>query len=803
MKIIVKNFRCYRSQTFEFDSKGLFLISAKSGSGKSTILMAINFALYGSNAKVCTFGEQSCSVEFEFSPSFKIIRTKKPNRLVVNDLYEDEVGQKIINETFGEHFNITGYIAQNALNSFMIMSATEKLEFLETYAFQNIDLQQIKNKCKTEINTYFTEWTKLQAQRETAEKELDALEEPEFVEFPFKSKNKELSIKNEHTRLLNSTKKCAKLKKNLSEVQKELNDLQILNSYKKSKFESIDTVQSNLLFLEKQLDELAFCGDEILKKYKTSLKNVQTFRELEELKVSFEKDKIRLQDMFQNEQTEKQLQLEKIDISLWIDYSKEECEEMIKDFKETISDVENMKNLQKQIDNLETIDIESLENKIEVQRNLLTEKKELYDIEVKQSTLFSCPSCSAELYFESNKTLCLKRKNGLNADISVLKDEISEITKQIKLLEHNLFSAKDNNHRKVNLEKKLLSIQNKYDENMNFDTDFVKDLQEIKQYYATHLNLQNKKDELLKSGFSSSYTYLSKDVAKQEKKIQEYAFIQSMNETMNESELVEIIQKEELNKSRLNDINEKIKSLTKEKENNNELIKQKETIYLQKYNNISNENDLEYKINTLITEITEVEKEILIFQKNLEQINKWKKYEEEKQVYQKRHDYYLEVEAKEKKIGQRYSSSQQLKQHILEAESIAVSHIVDNINFHASNYLNEFFIDNPISVNLSCFKEVKKTSKPQINVEVFYKEMQCDLNTLSGGELARVILAFTLSLAEIFNSPLLLLDEICASLDEEMTTIVFSSIKEHFKDIPILAISHQCTEGIFDKVIKL
>jgi ABC-type transport system involved in cytochrome bd biosynthesis fused ATPase/permease subunit len=81
--------------------------------------------------------------------------------------------------------------------------------------------------------------------------------------------------------------------------------------------------------------------------------------------------------------------------------------------------------------------------------------------------------------------------------------------------------------------------------------------------------------------------------------------------------------------------------------------------------------------------------------------------------------------------------------------------------------------------------------------------MQCDLNTLSGGELARVILAFTLSLAEIFNSPLLLLDEICASLDEEMTTIVFSSIKEHFKDIPILAISHQCTEGIFDKVIKL
>lgn len=803
MKIILKNFRCYRSQTFEFDEKGLCLISAKSGTGKSTILMAINFALYGSNAKLCTFGEQSCSVEFQFTPTFIIKRSKKPNRLVVNDLYEDEVGQKIINEKFGENFNITGYIAQNALNSFMIMNATDKLEFLEKYAFHNIDLQQIKNKCKTEINSYYTEWTKLQALRENAEKELDALEEPEFVEFPFKSKNKELSIKNENTRLLNSTKKCAKLKRNLSESQKELNDLQVLNSYKKSKFESIDSLQNNLLLLQKQVDEFTFCGDEELKKYKMSLKNVQSYRELEDLKVSFEKDKTRLQDMFENEQIERKKQLEEINNSLWKDYTKEECEDMIKDFKETIVDIENIRNLRKQIDNLVCNDIDLLENELETQRNLLSEKKELLDVEVKQSNLFACPSCSAELYFENNKTLCLKRKNTSNTDISLLKDEINGITKKIKQLEHNLFTAKDNNQRRLLLEKKVLSIENKYDDNMNFETDYANDLQEIKQYYNTHLNLQNKKDELLKSGFSSSYSYLEKDIARQEKKLKEYASIQSLNETMTESELIQIIQKEESNKSKLRDTDDKIKSLTKEIENNNQLIEQKESIYLQKYNNIANDYELEEKVNNLLKEIKDIEDEIVIFEQNLEQINKWRKYEEQKQIYQKRHDYYIEIEQKEKKIGQRYSSALQLKQHILEAESIAVSHIVDNINFHASNYLNEFFIDNPISVNLSCFKEVKKTSKPQINVEVFYKEMQCDLNTLSGGEFARVILAFTLSLAEIFNSPLLLLDEICASLDEEMTTIVFTSIKEHFQDIPILAISHQCTEGIFDKVLKL
>jgi exonuclease SbcC len=805
MRIIVKNFRCYRNQTFEFDEKGLFLISAKSGSGKSTILMAINFALYGSNAKLCTFGEQSCSVEFDFSQSLKIKRTKKPNRLVVNDLYEDEVGQKIINDLFGEHFNITGYIAQNALNSFMIMNPTDKLEFLETFAFQDIDLQQIKNKCKTEINSYYTEFTKLQAMRETAENELNALEEPVVVDFPFKTKNRELSIKNENTRLLNGTKKCGKLKKILGDTQKELNDLQILNSYKKSKFESIETLSKNLKILKEQKNVITYCGDEQLKKHKLSLQNIQSYREIEELKITVEKDKNRLLDIFNNEQVEKNTQLEKINNSLWIDYSQEECEDLIKDYKETINDTENIKNLEKQLESIDVYDIDNIQNEIETLKNLLMEKKELYDIEVKQSTLYKCPSCSSELYFESNKTLCLKKKVQPN-DISILKKEIDIMNKKLKQLEDNLFSARDNNQRKISIEKKVKLIKNKYADDMNFDSDFKRDLQEIKQYYTSQLTLQNKRDELNNSGFSSSYYYLEKDITKQEEKIKKYestASIQYLNETMNENQLIEIIQAEEMNKGKLANIDDKFDSTQTEYDYNLQLIEQKETIYLQKYNLIANENDLAIKINKFENEIGEVESEILSFQKNLEQVEKWKKYEEEKQIYVKRHEHFIEIEKREKKIGQKYSSALQLKQHILEAESIAVSHIVNNINFHASNYLNEFFIDNPISVNLSCFKEVKKTNKPQINVEVFYKEMQCDLNTLSGGELARVILAFTLSLAEIFNSPLLLLDEICASLDEEMTTIVFSSIKEHFKDIPILAISHQCTEGIFDKVIKL
>jgi len=161
------------------------------------------------------------------------------------------------------------------------------------------------------------------------------------------------------------------------------------------------------------------------------------------------------------------------------------------------------------------------------------------------------------------------------------------------------------------------------------------------------------------------------------------------------------------------------------------------------------------------------------------------------------------LKEKEEKSKNKYNASKLLLEKIIESESIAMVNIVDTINLHSQVYLENFFPDNPIVVNLCCFKETKKNSKPQINVEISYKGSDCDITNLSGGETSRVILAFTLALAEIFNVPLLMLDECTASLDSESTSIVFDTIKEHFKNKNVLVVAHQCTEGIFDKIIKI
>ena len=81
--------------------------------------------------------------------------------------------------------------------------------------------------------------------------------------------------------------------------------------------------------------------------------------------------------------------------------------------------------------------------------------------------------------------------------------------------------------------------------------------------------------------------------------------------------------------------------------------------------------------------------------------------------------------------------------------------------------------------------------------------MECDLNMLSGGELARIILAYTLALSEIFNTPLLMLDECTASLDQDLTSDVFETIKDNFKGKLVLIVAHQIITGTFDNVIKV
>ena len=167
-----------------------------------------------------------------------------------------------------------------------------------------------------------------------------------------------------------------------------------------------------------------------------------------------------------------------------------------------------------------------------------------------------------------------------------------------------------------------------------------------------------------------------------------------------------------------------------------------------------------------------------------------------------------DLRKREKKIRTSLASANKLKDKVSEAETIAISNIIDSINLYAQSFLEVFFEDDPITVTLQPFKEVKKGTskaelKPQINVAIHYKDHDCDLNSLSGGELQRVTVAFNLALAEMFSTPIVLLDECTSSLDQNLTNNIVTGIRENFKDKAVLLIAHQVVTGLFDDVVNV
>lgn len=149
--------------------------------------------------------------------------------------------------------------------------------------------------------------------------------------------------------------------------------------------------------------------------------------------------------------------------------------------------------------------------------------------------------------------------------------------------------------------------------------------------------------------------------------------------------------------------------------------------------------------------------------------------------------------------------AEELNAAVLEAESLALVTLVNEINENAAAYLDAFFADDPIEVSLKTFSEVKSTkkTKPCIKTEIQYKGNDITLDALSGGEQARVIIAFTLALGDIRQSPVVMLDEVTANLDAHLTETIFDTVKSATTGKVVMAVAHQCVDGIFENIIKI
>lgn len=814
MKLKLINFKCYLEKTFEFDDNKFILISASSGSGKSTILMAIQYALYGIGSNVKHYGKTNCSVEFEYD-GMKIIRTKK-KRVIVNDEFEDDIAQNIINKKFGDAFNVTSYIAQSALNSFILMNPTSKLEFLEKFAFKDVNLIEIKNKCKNLINQKNEELNKTIYQLEMAKNILSELNEPEVIKCPFKCKDKEMYekyVKNEQIKNTNCDKRIKKSKDTINKIQKEINDLNILNSYIESKNDFINCLSDELDNLSIEDLNIVYQGDDKLKEYKERLNILLSRKEFETLNNKYKEDIKKLEEMKIEEIQKYKKEITSIESKLWIEHTKEECESSIKDTKDFLKDAKRVSFLQKQID--DCISYEDLENfkiKLENYRSELDSKKKKLEILKQQGKIYSCPSCKSKLHFKEDK-LCfnnIKELNVENIDEKEILEYIKNLNNKIKKLELDIPNEENKIIQQTKIQKEINSILSQYEDELN-EINIEDDLQVLENYYKTQLRLEDKKetvDQSLKNEeFSSSYKLFEKDLLRLKQKIKKLDIIENiLDEKYSEEELRNIIIEEQNIKERLERVLEKRKKIKEDKLKYNNQIEELKNKHIIKYSLIQSIDDLNIIINENKNIINENQTKKEKCSETLENIEKYNNYLTQIEKYQSLKNKIKDLEDKEKDEKKRYNAALLFKENILQAESIAIYNIIESINIHAQTYLDNFFVDNPIIVKLLSFKEAKndnKLDKAQINIEIDYKGYECDLNDLSGGEISRIVLAFTLALCEMFNSQILLLDECTSSLNQELTTSVFDTIKDNFKHTTVIVVAHQVIEGVFDQIIKL
>jgi DNA repair exonuclease SbcCD ATPase subunit len=812
MRLKLKNFRCYTEQDFDFGDNGLLLLSGASGKGKSSVLLAINFVLYGTGTKLITYGKSACKVELWFD-DFHIVRTKRPNRLVLNDIHEDASAQAMIDKKFGKTFDVTGYIAQNALNSFVLMSPMEKLAFLERFAFSDVDLTKLKHKCRELIKKRNEQLIAANSQLEMATHVLGEMEEPEEVPYPLKpTKNRDKAMKNESIRLKNSETLIRRAQHSVAKLHAEKASLNVLDAKTKVKNAELRKVVDKLDDLQFEHQTTDYDGDETLAEYEEQLLTLVSQRELQLLEQRYEDDQTRLEEMIQTEVQEMEEKLEVILAGLWQEYTESEVKTTISEYKQLLKDVKALENLRESLRNY-SVDEEKLEGykeELKTSKKKLDAQKELLTKLKMQQELYTCPVCDQSLRFHDDALHTAEEDDELDElDVEDLTRQISVAQRRVNKLEYMIPQEQNCLDRHNEISLKIQGIVDQYDDELPPVSEIENDLDYIKDYKRAQSELEKQKKELEKSlkeeNYSAAVVSFQDSMKKQKKKIRSLKKKQKNSncDDIDEMELRQTIQIQKRNKEKLDDLDTRIKVLIHERSTyQSQIIKDKEE-HIGLYKKIRDISAVDKAMTKRKDEIVALEAKKDKHAKNVQKIEVYKNYLKEQQRYQEWIEKVQDQKETEELCRRKYAAATILKEKILEAESIAMLNIINSINSHVQEYLDLFFAVDPISARLLPYKETKKSKKPQINIQIEYKGMEADLNMLSGGELSRVILAFTLGLGEIFNTPLMLLDECTSSLDQELTTQVIDGIRENYGDKMVIVIAHQVVSGHFDRVLRL
>lgn len=816
MKLTLKNFRCYTDQTFEFEDDTITLINGPSGHGKTTILLAIQFALYGStNHKylVC-HNKTGCEVKLEYK-NFKVKRTKRPNILNVEVdglFYEDKEAQIVLNKYFG---------VTNSSVFFMDLSHPEKMEYLEKIVNADCDVKDLKLKIKTEISNLSKELAILDGQISNTECMLNIVQKPEKIEKPDKDNffRSNYTLKNlEKDELMerkNQTINHIEIERNKNikfnglfeqkqvledeiisvgqinpEIESEINHLTKHLSNLKVKNNHLNKQKENFFIVEESLKEL--------ENYQNI--NGETLHELKEKITQTEID-IEQAIAFMEITT---FNKQKDEFEALLDQEKLEWQEKVTSLHEQIDKLSNGIGEPQSIDVLKQKKIKfEVAQTFNLKYSLEEVKAQIEALKLKFFKSYTCGNCDHKIIINMD-TLEQVDVNHMSLDKNERFD--STIKAQLKKLENLKDNINQNNEfmKTINIEELNAQI----DHNIKY-TELTEKLERIRSFKPSNsLIKMEKKIKKLSLTLPSDLADLKikdLDLLKDEKrdltiqlnKISEKLKIKDnllkkieTKESYDEFEHSKIINEIESQTEALN-----LKQLELEKFKNKKRLEDKlEALKIKMEELNFNGENLPY----LEVELQKINLGLQYHHK----FDEYKNFQCQLKKYKKVKDTLNNFKISKENMEHTYLKTLLFKQKVIEAEHESLQFMVNIINTHLEILLKDFFSESfgdPIQIYL----ELISDKRPQVNTVINYKGNRVDYKSLSTGEYARVKLAFDLTFKEILGENIIMLDECTANLDQDLSTKIFNKIKGTFPSKTILVVAHQVVMGTFDHVLSL
>lgn len=760
MRLILTRFRKYEYREFEFQDTGIVLLQGNSGAGKSTILNAILFVLYGKVRKPAHYGCDSCMVELYVNnenTNLYIQRKHKPNVLHVkyNDKeYDDECAQSVINSIYNNYdrFLVSSYIRQKIEYSILTLPPQAQSTLLENIVFDTMDHAKHKETLKSEIKSRVTELNKISGEISTLRK-LDTeiklvkpdkiVTEQEYNDASIKLSqcNRELDALN--TELIHTSHEETKIEyltKTINELCKSIEDIKTLEPDTERERE----LESEIAVLRKQKS--------MRNKY---IHYIELTRDYEQEKKSYtESIKERIKNVKALILTSTQLANLKKDLEYL--QSVEEREAIKVQYDKLYDELKSV--------GVNVTDATKLSNEISKQTILVNDIKNYNEI-TKHHKVLTCPCCLADLMYY---------KDTLYEDMSEIVDDATVKTKSLDTETNKLEVMKRVYHSLISLPK----LPSKRAGKPRNPTHTKEKIQQMIDEQSKLIQEQSKLDEMSKT--DSEYLIKLKNAIER----YESEGIDKVEDVSTELDTLEIEYKHVLtnNNDALNSQKQRKRLTVTLNEKRHEL----NDIHVTR-----SSSDIKQAIGELKSTISSLQSVVIQWNDNQQYNNNLKQSKNIK-------DKIKQVLEQENTITNEYNALIRLKELCKITEHVSMNNTLNTINSIANKYLNSMF------ENLSIELYVKEDDTRKVFCKLVNCGMEYDsIDTLSGGERDRVVLAYTLAVHEVINGKLLMLDESLSSLDYDTNCQVLELLRNVSEHQLVLVISHDVMHGLFDTVIDI